>query len=692
MYGEKRQLITFQCRICNTACPLWVDREDLERAKLGVPVQFAFANRTGQAYLTVPEFQLFLTGSCDRCQQTGQLRNAHPACRRCVKTLRTAGVCSDCLEVVQLCGEIGVFVEEIAPLLQAALKSGSTPNIAEMFRIDFTTAIVVFGVADGPLVSSELAILADLWCYLLPAEVNSTNAMTSALALAEAFLKANPKPVPTSPQTLSLVETYDRIFETQYARVLRSFVFRLANVVVKTDGVISDAEMEFLKYYEMILRTPAAEHPRSGTAPPQASSLNESLARENTGAAVTPNSGAHAPPAQSQSEPSLEATLTELNSLIGLHQVKAEVGRLVNFLNVERLKQSRGFKSAEVTLHLEFYGNPGTGKTTVARLMAQIYRGLGFLSRGHLVEADRSRLVAGWLGQTAIKTKAVIEEALGGVLFIDEAYSLARTDSQEDIFGKEAIETVLKGMEDHRDDLVVIVAGYPDEMAKFFSSNPGLKSRLNRFIDFEDYSPDELFQIFNNLATRAQYKISASAAERLQVVLLHAFENKDRNFGNGRFARNIFQASIQRLATRLVRLARVTDDDLMTIEAADIPDSDAVAIPATKGGQIGFEVPQQKVSRERQSSATELASGGFCAPIHRKFIDIDDLEHDPQEDDPRLRTTFDAAHREAEESMRGQQGRSFGRRLASRMKDILKTKYGIEWKTVFEMNPDLHVD
>jgi AAA+ superfamily predicted ATPase len=492
------------------------------------------------------------------------------------------------LEVVQLCSAIRDFVANCAPLLQGLANEGRTGlNVTAVLRGDFSNIVLAFGLAVGPLSSSELAILGDLWCYLDPAEVTSANATQCALAIADRFLKSSPKPLPELPSSLSLIDIYDRAAGTQHGSVLRSLAFRLADLVAKADGVVKDLELQYLRYYEGILakndvqveqlKTSAQPAPMAKTP---AGDLIPNAPQTKTGTSV----------AQAHSARSLDAVLTDLNGLIGLRQVKAEVARLVAFLQVEQLKRSRGLKSPELSLHMGFYGNPGTGKTTVARMMAEVYRALGFVSRGHLIEAGRSKLIGAWLGQTAIKTSEVIQQALGGVLFIDEAYALARTEQQEDIYGKEAIETILMSMEDHRDDLVVIVAGYPDEMAKFFASNPGLKSRFNRYINFEDYSPEELFQIFADFAQKSQYKISMGAADKLRVIFDNAHKNSDKGFGNGRFARNLFESAIQQQALRIVGRTSVSNDVLMTIEAVDIPELNALLIAAKTKGRIGFEV------------------------------------------------------------------------------------------------------
>lgn len=265
----------------------------------------------------------------------------------------------------------------------------------------------------------------------------------------------------------------------------------------------------------------------------------------------------------------LESLLQELDELVGLDTVKKDVNSLIHLQQIKRLRKSRGMKEIPVSNHLVFYGNPGTGKTTVARLLAKIYHAMGILSKGQLVEVDRSGLVAGYVGQTALKTQEVIEKALGGVLFIDEAYTLTASNSGND-YGQEAVDTLLKAMEDHREDLIVIVAGYPKLMEGFINSNPGLRSRFNKYIDFQDYNAEELTRIFASMCRRAGYVPTDEAMEYCQSIFEEYVQNKGDNFANAREVRNFFEKAMLRQADRLFDNTEPTDDELCALILSDL--------------------------------------------------------------------------------------------------------------------------
>jgi TPR repeat protein len=263
----------------------------------------------------------------------------------------------------------------------------------------------------------------------------------------------------------------------------------------------------------------------------------------------------------------LASSLAKVGSLIGLESVKAEIKQLVSLaiLNKKRVEQS--LPPLKLSLHLVFTGNPGTGKTTVARLVGDIYAALGLLKKGHLVETDKSGLVANYLGQTPGKTKAVVNSALDGVLFVDEAYSLTR-EGNANQYGQEAMDTLLKEMEDHRDRLVVIVAGYPDLMRQFIASNPGLQSRFTTYINFEDYTAPELTQIFSKFVADSAMKLAESAQARVTEVCQHMIDSAGADFGNARELRNVFERAIKNLAMRVA----AGDVNLVEIKPEDIPD------------------------------------------------------------------------------------------------------------------------
>ena len=266
----------------------------------------------------------------------------------------------------------------------------------------------------------------------------------------------------------------------------------------------------------------------------------------------------------------LTKLLDELNSYIGLESVKKQVHTLINQIRINKKREAKGVKQPNISLHMVFTGNPGTGKTTIARLLAEIYKELGILSKGHLVETDRSGLVAEYVGQTAVKTKKVVYSAMGGILFIDEAYSLAPENSHSD-YGKEAIDALLKEMEDHRDELVVIVAGYPREMTRFLNSNPGLRSRFNKHIQFDDYRPDELYAIFKKFCASGQYTTDEKADKLIKRHLNYLYDIRDENFANGREVRNFFESVLEEQTNRLAEeneetdLFQITEKDLYRV-------------------------------------------------------------------------------------------------------------------------------
>ncbi|MGB7820533.1 MAG: AAA family ATPase, partial [Ornithinibacter sp.] len=325
--------------------------------------------------------------------------------------------------------------------------------------------------------------------------------------------------------------------------------------------------------------------PPTGTPTPGGDTTPDGADR--TDVAEGMQAGSATEPAESAVPPrSLEELLADLDALIGLERVKREIHRQVALLRVEKLRVDAGLKSPTMTRHLVFTGNPGTGKTTVARLVGGIYQALGLLSRGHLVEVDRSELVAGYLGQTATKTADVVASAAGGVLFVDEAYSLTSNGSGGDQFGQESVDTLVKEMEDRRDDLVVIVAGYPAPMASFIAANPGLASRFRTTIEFEDYTDDELVAILHHLADRADYALDPEAVQRFREVLNRT--PRGTSFGNGRYSRNALESAIGHHAWRLRETEAPTIEELRLLVARDFdeePPDEGAAVAAAASHQ-----------------------------------------------------------------------------------------------------------
>ena len=375
------------------------------------------------------------------------------------------------------------------------------------------------------------------------------------------------------PAFFQALRDYDRRKGTTLARRFADQTTLILLLFAAVDDVVSEAEAGFVNSCSDILLELCGKDGLSGDrpalkadefitrrpAPPQEAPREE--AKADQGAEET------APPAEP--EPTLEELLAELDSLCGLAKVKEDVKSLINLVKVRRLRQEHGLPVPPMSLHLVFLGNPGTGKTTVARLLAKIYRAIGVLSKGQLVEVDRSGLVAGFVGQTALKTGEVIEKALGGVLFIDEAYALANQDAPND-FGREAIETLLKGMEDHRDDLIVIAAGYTELMGRFLHANPGLESRFNKYFYFEDYNGAQLLAIFQSMCAKNGYTLDDKATEYAESYFKTLYEERDENFGNARDVRNVFERAVARQSDRVAALEKPGKEELMALTVADL--------------------------------------------------------------------------------------------------------------------------
>lgn len=321
-------------------------------------------------------------------------------------------------------------------------------------------------------------------------------------------------------------------YNKEYEKKYRQMMLRIATIIANASGSVTDAENQWLD-----------------------SIMNTEMAKCEKGNRVE------------EDHSTIDNPEEELNSMIGLDTVKSEINTLRNFIVMKKKREGEGMKSPTISYHCVFTGNPGTGKTTVARLLAGIYKDLGVLQKGHLVETDRSGLVAEYVGQTAVKTNQIIDKALDGILFIDEAYSLIKGGNED--YGSEAIATLLKRMEDDRDRLVVILAGYTNEMEDFINSNPGLRSRFNRYIHFEDYSAEELYEIFCLQMKKNEYTMTEDNCNLLKKYFVDIVNNKPKDFGNARFVRNLFERAVQNQANRLAKEGNLTRDMLKEIKVED---------------------------------------------------------------------------------------------------------------------------
>jgi hypothetical protein len=377
----------------------------------------------------------------------------------------------------------------------------------------------------------------------------------------------------STPDFFHRMRAYDKVAGGDLARRFIDIVVLMGLLFASVDGAVSEGEAGFVnRTADGLTRLCDKDGLKGAKAPLDAKDFVTVRPAAGTSGAQTSNpvpAAEEKPEEQAEPEPTLEELLAELDELCGLEKVKADVKSLINLVKVRGLREKEGLPVPPLSLHLVFMGNPGTGKTTVARLLAKIYHVIGVLSKGQLVEVDRSGLVAGFVGQTALKTQEVIDKALGGVLFIDEAYALTSHTGQND-FGQEAVEVLLKNMEDHRDDLIVIVAGYTDLMGDFIHSNPGLESRFNKYFYFEDYNGEQMLQIFQSMCKKNGYTPDAEAEDYAKEFLNELYACRDENFGNARDVRNFFERSVAFQSDRVAGLEQVDKDTLMALAAADL--------------------------------------------------------------------------------------------------------------------------
>ena len=415
---------------------------------------------------------------------------------------------------------------------------------------------------------------------------------------------------------------------------IETIVSRLANLIAKCDGMTTSQETLVLHELQhevgRALRSVAGgNHAAVATerdtrflhSPNEKSRHQIAVGgSERSAADVVAVNASGAAESAADAEKRLADAIAELDSLVGLDAVKQRIRSLSNFLWLQRKRSEAGLATMPISLHMAFVGNPGTGKTTVARIVGQILGAMGILERGHLVETDRSGLVAEYAGQTATKTNSLCQSALGGVLFIDEAYSLV-DQSSDDAFGREAIQTLLKRMEDDRDRLVVILAGYPDEMDQMIRTNPGLSSRINTRIEFEDYSPADLGRIFETLCKRNDYRLPAESRHRLLVAFEQAYRSRDRHFGNGRLARNAFEDCVRRLADRIAGVFPLSDDLMTLLSPQDIviPGADKPQIDRLLGEPHALRMDCPHCKKRVRLRGTSLGRTVKCPACEQRF-------------------------------------------------------------------------
>ena len=446
-------------------------------------------------------------------------------------------------ELYQICD----YIEE-----KGQLKQAPPYPLRKIQEQAFLNFLVYLSFADGKYSPDEQQFLKEALDLDLSEE--QARELRSARGLTESKFGRN---IPTSLKYFVLADAGhqapDRTYKNRKARQLVRTYRELGEHLLSSKDGTAKKPIDILTRYLILLDEFLKEY---GLLRPDEKTAEIAVAGE------TPE----------EPEKSADELIDELNSLTGLRSVKEEVGAMINLMKVQKMRAERGLKTVPVNKHMVFSGNPGSGKTTVARLLSKIYAGIGVLEKGHLVEVDRAGLVSGYVGQTALKTQDVIESALGGILFIDEAYTLTSAKGQND-FGQEAVDTLLKAMEDHRDDLIVICAGYTELMTEFLDSNPGLRSRFNKIIVFEDYTAEEEMAILRQMCRKQDYTLSKEAEAAAEQFFRDRCENKPPSFANGRDVRNYLEKAITNQAGRIVALQgkkKVSKAMLTRIEMEDV--------------------------------------------------------------------------------------------------------------------------
>lgn len=454
-------------------------------------------------------------------------------------------------------------VDRFAKTIGGALRQAATGTTVDQQKLERDAIVEAFNLSLAFVDADQRHSDDELWAIVAAfAHHDLLSGMATPDALRRNDLVQGKKQWLGKPSDMFVTfAQVDRTRRTTFARLYYDEAMTLAHTVISLDQYTADAELKALVEFQRLLM--AALPPTASGGPQAATGTGADPSGDPAEQAAEAAAEAEAP--TEPPEP-LEDVLAELDALIGLEQVKEEVRLLSALLRVQKLREERELPVVDSNNHLIFSGNPGTGKTTVGRLLARIYRSLGVVDKGQLVEVDRSGLVAGFVGQTATKVAEVFDKADGGVLLIDEAYSLTRGGEKD--FGREAIDAVVKNVEDRRETMVVILAGYPKEMSELVATNPGFQSRFPKTIYFPDYTDDELVDILLIISDGGTYTLTDEAKEAAKVWF--GAHERGRGFGNGRLARNLFEASVSRHAQRLVDVPEPSDDQLTTLEAEDI--------------------------------------------------------------------------------------------------------------------------